>query len=211
MPITEDDRYLRPPEPRYEDLEAAARDYYRILGQILADEGLPPRYDVVQLPPSKFQILDVAGEPDPANFGLTYDRSLTEIAYTSYEMPHGWEEKTPIRWRLLWTPTSTDAGTVIWELDYRLWGAPGTTIPAPTTLTLTATAGGTINQLLSLEFPTLTASAMAIGGLVVLGVRRKLGTYPADAEVRMVDMLFRKTTRGSQLERTKYAVDTTGT
>jgi hypothetical protein len=51
---------------------------------------------------------------------LLFDAGSIEIAMGVAQMPHSWDEGTEIRPHVHWTPTNTNTGSVLWQLDYQI-------------------------------------------------------------------------------------------
>lgn len=195
------EEFLDRPRRQYPSLDALADHYYKILRGLLQDEGLVHRWEVLPGPPGAFLL--PSGSPEAGSDGLLYDHSITEAATVNFQLPHGYEEETPLRARAIVAPTSADSGTAIFRLTAS-YANPGSTLTAWASQDLTLSAGGA-GKTQALDFASLSAS-LQIGALITAELKRIVGsdTYPADAKVMWLDLLIRRTTKGSQLERSKY-------
>lgn len=72
---------------------------------------------------------------------LFFEEGHHDEVHFEIQMPHGWKEGTYIYPHVHWTPVTTEAGNVVWELEYS-WKNINATFAAPNTMTSDATAAG---------------------------------------------------------------------
>lgn len=72
---------------------------------------------------------------------LMFEASHHDEAYFMVQLPHQWKEGSNIYPHVHWTPTTTGAGNVVWEMEYS-WASIGGTFGAPGNMASDATAAG---------------------------------------------------------------------
>lgn len=72
---------------------------------------------------------------------LRFEEGHHDEIYFEIQMPHAWREGSNIYPHVHWSPVTTEAGNVVWQLDYT-WANINDAFPAPTTMTTDATAAG---------------------------------------------------------------------
>ena len=72
---------------------------------------------------------------------LRFEEGHHDEIYFEIQMPHAWLEGSNIYPHVHWSPVTTEAGNVVWQLDYT-WANLDDAFPAPTTMTTDATAAG---------------------------------------------------------------------
>lgn len=134
-----------------------------------------------------------------------FDGGVTaEYLDGSIQLPHKYEEGTPVRFHIHWAPSTTGAGNVIWKCDYYFLNkdeAPG---GAPTTMTATGTAGGTAWQHSIAAFPEISMTGKKISAIMMFSLYRVPNdandTYGADAALISADIHYRIDSEGSAQE-----------
>jgi len=72
---------------------------------------------------------------------LRFEEGHHDEIYFEIQLPHNWLEGSNIYPHVHWSPVTTEAGNVVWQLDYS-WANLDDAFPAPTTMTTDATAAG---------------------------------------------------------------------
>lgn len=72
---------------------------------------------------------------------LMFEAAHHDEAFFGVQLPHQWKVGTNIYPHVHWTPTTTDAGNVVWELEYA-WANIDGTFGAPSNMVSDATAAG---------------------------------------------------------------------
>ena len=118
------------------------------------------------------------------------------------QLPHSYKEGSNIYPHVHWCPTTANAGTVIWYLDY-YWQDIGDVIPALTTINTGAIASpGAAWQHLQAGFPIIAGVGFRISSMLMCRVYRdnSTDTYPDDAGLLEVDFHFEQDSVGSRTE-----------
>lgn len=126
--------------------------------------------------------------------------STTEQLYGSIEALHAWKEGTAISFHIHWAPTTANTGNVKWQLEVTIADGNGT-FGAPTTLDVTAAAGGTAWVHKLSAFPDVSGTGYHIGAIGVFRLFRNpsdaADTYPDDAVVMSIGVHYQRDTPGS--------------
>jgi len=80
---------------------------------------------------------------DPVNGGYLFDASSTELLFLAAQMPHAWRQGSIIKPHVHWQKTTSAAGDVYWQLDYKMAPIGEVMDAAFTTIFSTTTAAGT--------------------------------------------------------------------
>lgn len=103
---------------------------------------------------------------------ISYADGSTQSAYWSFKLPPGWAGRT-VAVKILWAPSSTASGNVLWSTDYFLQHA-GT--PASSTATETdnvaSAAPGVADQPVAATVASFTLSGAVDGDAIVLRISR---------------------------------------
>ena len=127
----------------------------------------------------------------------------TESLDFQAQMPHAWAQGTDLEPHVHWCPTTTDAGNVIWRLDY-YWLNVNGTIPVLTQIDSGAVpASGVAWQHLIAELPTITGTGHLLSSMLMCRIWRDptgSDTYPADAGLFEIDFHYLIDSSGSRQE-----------
>jgi hypothetical protein len=156
----------------------------------------------------------VANKPDSISilssggiraYGFDGNATLEEL-HGSGEILHDWKEGTALHPHVHWMPTTTNAGNVKWNIEYSWQNIDGT-FSAPTTISVTAAAGGTAWVHKRSETTTISGSGLNINNAIVFRVYRDptdvADTYPDDAAFIQVGFHYEIDTIGSRQELSK--------
>lgn len=139
---------------------------------------------------------------------LLFDAASTEICVGSAQFPHSKMLDTMIYPHVHWTPTSTDAGNVLWRLEYII-ADRGEVFPASYTVINTLAEASLIaNMHLSTPLGTgIDTTGYGISTMMVWKLSRIGGDgtddYGADARLLEFDIHYQADEIGSAEERTK--------
>jgi hypothetical protein len=152
-----------------------------------------------------------ADAPDLVAFGKAYAfagaGAISEQAYFSIQLPHRYKEGTDIVPHIHWSPTTNDAGSVVWFLEYA-WVNRGGTFPASTTIfTVAVVGGGTALTHNYSTFSPVTGVDKSISSILMCRVFRDPtyidDTYAFDAILLEFDFHFKVNTLGSKQQAVK--------
>lgn len=107
--------------------DATTWDDFRVEASIVKAGATAPQYKAFGPSGSLQALMFEAGHHDEAMFEM--------------QMPHNWKIGSNIYPHVHWTPTTADAGNVVWELEYS-WCNIGGTFGAPSNMASDATAAG---------------------------------------------------------------------
>lgn len=148
---------------------------------------------------------------DPITFGasgirpMVYGFGVNEDMDGSLQLSHRYKEGTNISFHIHWTPTSSAAGNVKWQLDY-YWLNVGDAAGASTSVTVEAPAGGTAWAHKITGFTAFVGTGKKISSVLVFKLKRiaaSANEYGADAALLSVDAHFEIDTPGSDTELVK--------
>ena len=126
-------------------------------------------------------------------------RTLTEEVSMVKELNHDYQQDTPIGFHLHWMPTTTNSGTVSWNLDYII-KHPATSITVSGTLTVLDTSSRIAWKIQTADFPDIDLGVNAlIGAQIHFRFYRSptLDTYPDDATLATMGYHYQTNSRGS--------------
>lgn len=104
--------------------------------------------------------------------------NTTEQLYGQVEIPHDYKEGTVLKPHIHWSPTTTAAGNVKWQMEFlgankgQIYGSVTTTVSA------VGTAGGIVGEHLIASFPDITGTDMDISRVTYFRIFR----VPTDAQ-----------------------------
>lgn len=119
---------------------------------------------------------------------LEYDNNIEEEVFGVWEANPITDATADIKWHILWSPSNTNTGAVVWAIEFNLIRPDsGDLITKATTITtVTDTASGTINRLQSTGEVTIVSPGGQPGDLVQLRIYRDTSnvgdTYTGDAQ-----------------------------
>lgn len=130
----------------------------------------------------------------------------TESMEFTLQLPHSYKEGTDIYPHVHWAATSSNAGNVIWNLDY-YWQNSGDALPALVPISTAATAAsGTAWLSQYTAFPTINGTGKKISSMLIGRIYRVptgSDTYADDAALLEIDFHIQKDALGSALEGAK--------
>jgi hypothetical protein len=125
-----------------------------------------------------------------------------EMVYFSVQMPHAWKEGSMIYPHVHWSPTTTGAGGVTWQLEYTLASAVAGIFPASTTLASTSQTTETAWQHQITSFDGIDMTGHTISTMIHCRLFRDPAhsgdTYSSDAAFLEFDFHYNKDSTGSE-------------
>lgn len=110
------------------------------------------------------------------SFNSTGDNSIS----ATMGIPTNYESATDLSFHVVWLPSNTDTGNVLWELQFAIVTPGGDTLPgSPTTLTVLDAGSGTINDVLNTAAMTVSGTGVVGGDELVFTISR-LGSDGTD-------------------------------
>lgn len=130
-----------------------------------------------------------------------------EELHGELEYVHGAKEGADIYFHLHWSPTTTDAGNVKWQLAY-VWINPGGGATSETVISVTSAATGTAWDQVYAAFPAISGTGKEIGSQLGFRLFRDPtdgdDTYGADAAITFtLGCHYESDTDGSRDQATK--------
>jgi hypothetical protein len=170
-----------------------------------------PLWDDMRFPASAANPPGLASDPDydTTNGGWLFDAVSTELLFFQAQMPHGWKEGTDIHPHVHWQKTTSAAGDVYWQLDYKKAPIAGVMDAAFTTLSTTSTVPGTpdndtADEHLISAFDWIDMGGNEISDMFVFKLSRIGGngadTYGADVRLLEFDIHYQINSQGSGRE-----------
>jgi hypothetical protein len=176
-----------------------------------ADVGVT---DDLRFPASAINPLGQASDPDydSALGGWLFAANVEQVVSVMAQLPHAWKEGTAITPHVHWTKTTSTAGDVVWQLQYKL-ASIGEVIDANwTTLTEWQPVASTPDNDLTEEhlitsFGDVDMSGRHISDMVLMRLSRLGGdasdTYSGEARLLEFDLHILKDSLGSAQPFTK--------
>lgn len=143
-------------------------------------------------------------------FAYFFDAGNDECLQFALQLPHTYKVGTDVSCHAHWTPTSTNAGSVCWQLSHTFQEIGGTFTGA-STIRAEQAGGGVAYAHQVAEFPDIVDAGMGISGIMVATLCRDADdsgctsndTYDADAVLLAFDCHIQNDTPGSWAEFTK--------
>lgn len=131
--------------------------------------------------------------------------SVTEQLYFEAQMPHGWVIGSEVRPHIHWSPgNSTNAGSVVWELEYTWQNAANEVFPATTVVTATQAAAGAAYAHQIASFPAVSGTGKRESSVFLCRIARLGGnagdTFTGSAFGISVDFHYMAQSLGSVSE-----------
>lgn len=145
---------------------------------------------------------------------LMFEAGHHDEVFFEIQMPHNWKEGTDIHPHVHWTPTTADAGNVVWDLDYS-WANIDGTFGAPSTMATDArAAGGTawvhkMDDFKTGGVETISGTGKTLSSMLVCRLHRNSNsgsdTLNKDVALLEFDIHYEVDSFGSDEELIKYA------
>ena len=168
-----------------------------------------PYYDDLRFPVTGINPPGAASDPTrETTYGtLTFSPSATNMIAIVAQLPHGYKQGTDLEAHVHWAKTTSAAGAVYWQLDYR-WARIGETMDGSWTTVSSTTPSvsddNTAEQHAITAFTTIDGSAAQISDILVMQLSRIGGnaadTYGAAARLLEIDIHYRIDRPGSTQE-----------
>lgn len=131
--------------------------------------------------------------------------STTEEISIVKELNHDYQAGTPISFHIHWMPTTTNSGTVRWNIDYKI-KHPSTSVTVSGTSVVVDTSSRTAWKVQTAEFADIDLGANAlIGSQIHFRFYRTptLDTYPDEAAMSTMGYHYLTDSRGSSQRTSK--------
>jgi hypothetical protein len=139
-------------------------------------------------------------------FTYTFSQSQEQEAYFTVQLPHTYKEGTDLHPHIHWFPTNTNAGSVVWGLEYTI-ASISATIGNTTIINCVDPADGTANKHQICNFPTINGSGLGISDHIICRLFRDASAitddYTTEAGVLEFDFHHEVNTLGSREEYVK--------
>lgn len=135
-------------------------------------------------------------------WGVALTNAQLDIVYGAVEIPHSFKQNTSLEAHVHWSPSSTNTGEAVFNLEYTLAPMDGT-FGTTTTITCTQAGSGTINKH---QYATCTPliPVTNIGSILAFAFSRPTGdAFTGDAFVHSIGFHYEKDTIGSRTGTTK--------
>lgn len=153
-----------------------------------------------------FALFKDNGSASQGVFAYLFDKTSEEELYFSVQLPHAWQAGTALEPHVHWCPIDTDAGTVVWGLEYT-WASMGAAFGVTTIIKNTAQAAGGVAYMHKLaDLGSMSGTGKDISSMIVCRIFRDVASdnYNNDAALLEVDFHYRTDTPGgSDLETSK--------
>ena len=166
-------------------------------------------WDDLKFPAQGINPPGAASDPDrDATDGTwLFDAGSTEVLIGIAQMPHSWEEGTPILPHVHWQATDGNAGDVYWRFEYNIADVNGDFAGSFTALNTLDSAVSNANTHLIKGFGSVDMSGHKLSCIIKWKVSRIGGdgtdTYAADAKLLEVDFHYQIGSIGSGEQFTK--------
>ena len=176
---------------KFEGAATVWNDINLSIGSLRAGASAPGTWTI----PGTGIILSTFGGADPQ-----------QDAYGSLEILHDYKEGSDIVPHIHWSPTTTGAGDVVWQLEYS-WVNGGGTVTSSTTIIVTVAANGVVAKEQRSSFPTISGTGKTIGSRFLFHLFRNSAhisdTYGSDAAALDFGIHYERDTTGSRQITTK--------
>lgn len=147
---------------------------------------------------------------DTAIAGLLFDANTEEMVSIIVQLPHSYKEGTDLEPHVHWQKTTSAAGNVDWQIDYR-WARINEVMDGSwTTLSSNTTVAGTpdddtANKHLITALGSISGAGAQISDMLMIQLRRDANdatndTYGADARLLEFDIHYEQDAPGSRQE-----------
>jgi hypothetical protein len=126
--------------------------------------------------------------------------------YFALQIPHSYKLGTNLCPHVHWTPTTTDAGNVVWQLEYA-WQDLGAVFSPVTPIEIVDATSGVAWKHQLAEFPEISGAGAQLSSMLICRLFRDPAhasdTYEHDAALLEFDIHFQANTLGSREEYVK--------
>jgi len=189
-------------------LDRETWDRFRVAGRegALIERELAVHWDDLRFPVTAINPPGAASDPDidTTDGTLLFDASGTEIVFVQAQMPHAWQQNSVLAPHVHWCKTSSAAGTVSWQLAYKV-AAVGDTFGAWSSAdeaVLVVSDSDTEDKHALSSFTDIQLAVDGVSAMLLIKLSRVGGsdTYGADAKLLEFDIHYRIDSRGSDTE-----------
>lgn len=139
-------------------------------------------------------------------YGYRFDVASTQNLYGAFEIVHDYMEGSDLDIHVHWSPTTTNTGNIVWNVEYCVANIDGT-FSSTTSAAMTPTAApGVVGQHVLSEVTTISGEGLTIGAIVLFNVFRQNGgtdTFTGNAFLHSVGAHYQLDTAGSRAELVK--------
>ena len=132
---------------------------------------------------------------------LTFAAGVDRQVMFNCQLPHGWFEGTDLKFHVHWMPETTNAGNIIWELQY-MWENVNGVFSTTVLITSTTAAPGVINQHTIAGVDDLLATDRKISSMIIGCLTRRGAsgddTFTGKARLLEADFHIKWDTTGSK-------------
>ena len=168
-----------------------------------------PQWEDLRFPASAVNPPGGASGPalNTTNGTYLFDATGTELVFGLAQMPHSWAEGSAIKPHVHWMKTTSAAGNVFWQLDYKMCPI-GEILDSEFTTLSSSTSSipdtNTAGKHLVTEFGIIDMTGKTSSDMIILKLSRIGGnaadTYAADAEFLEFDLHYQVDSLGSANE-----------
>lgn len=134
-------------------------------------------------------------------YASRFDAGISDMLYGSFELQHDYFEGSDLYFHVHWSPTTTNAGNIVWGVEYTI-ASPFTVFPATVTVLGTPTpAPGVVNRHQLQNIAVIPGTGQVIGSIVAFRVFRQNGgtdTFTGNAFLHSVGVHYSADTLGSR-------------
>jgi len=140
--------------------------------------------------------------PNTTDGSLTFAKGNAITAW--FQLPHSWEEGTEVSPHIHWSKTTTNAGTVNWQMKYK-WFNIGDVDPGFSSLatgTETVASGNIVGKHALLEFADIAGTGKTFSSMLCLYIERVSSgdTHTGDVNLYEVDVHYKINSFGTRNE-----------
>ncbi len=132
-----------------------------------------------------------------------FDAGASQSVHGAFELQHDYKEGTALDVHIHWTPTTTNAGNIVWGIEYSLANVDGTFGVAVIHLNAPAAAPGVVRKHTLTEVVSIPGTGLLIGTVIAFRIFRQNGgtdTFTGNAFLHSVGMHYEVDTVGSRQE-----------
>ena len=166
-------------------------------------------WDDLRFPSAGINPPGAASDPtlDTTDGRWQFSASATNVLAMQVQMPHQWKEGSAIYPHVHWSPTSTNTGSVLWQIQYKIANVDGVFPGSWTTIQKLHAGSGVSDTHQIAAFDPITMTGYTLSCMMLVLLSRIGGdgtdTYTAVAKLNEFDIHFQIDGFGSDEEYTK--------
>ena len=138
---------------------------------------------------------------------LTYSATAVNVAAVQVQMPHAWKLDSEIHPHVHWSPSTTNTGNCLWQLDYKIANI-GDAFPGSwTTIQVLQAAGGVADGHQLASFPAIDMTGKNMSCMILAKLSRigddVTDTFTGLAKLNEFDFHYQSDALGSNEELVK--------